>query len=105
VGERCCFCDRLESAHDYEGCRHNFVADPIGSYAEVLPVGGASGSSAGAVRPVEPSLSMSRSRSRAVSAPTCACCGRAFVGRRRSAKFCGDLCRRRARRDRCGEAA
>jgi hypothetical protein len=40
---------------------------------------------------------------RDVLSVTCGCCGRAFVGRRRSARFCGELCRKRAGRGRCGE--
>jgi len=35
----------------------------------------------------------------------CACCVRAFVGRRSTARYCGDLCGQRSRRGRCtGEA-
>jgi hypothetical protein len=31
------------------------------------------------------------------------CCGKAFAGRRSDAKFCGEVCRLRAHRKRCGE--
>jgi hypothetical protein len=106
----CCFCDRLEADHDYEGCRHCFVADPVGSYAKVIPegqwaaVGGSNAPSEPAPGASEPSLSGSRTRRRSVSVTSeCACCGRAFVGRRSDAQFCGDVCKRRSRRGRCEE--
>jgi hypothetical protein len=35
----------------------------------------------------------------------CSCCGRVFAGRRRSARYCGELCRQRSRRGRCEKAA
>jgi len=43
-------------------------------------------------------------RSLAVS-PSCVCCGNAFAGGRSDAKFCGEICRLRAHRNRCGEEA
>jgi hypothetical protein len=42
---------------------------------------------------------------RSVVSRSCGCCGRAFAGRRRDARFCGDVCRVRAGRGRCEEAA
>jgi hypothetical protein len=55
----------------------------------------------------EPSRDSPTTRSRRALSVTgeCLCCGRAFMGRRSSARFCGAICRQRSRRGRCEEAA
>jgi hypothetical protein len=63
-----------------------------------------SGSSESPDSPVERDGKPERDRRSVLSVtPSCSCCGRAFAGRRSTAKFFGDVCRQRSRRGRCDD--
>jgi hypothetical protein len=51
---------------------------------------------------VGPSGSRTRPDGWSLAVTACACCGRSFSGRRSDARYCGDVCRQRAGRGRCG---